>query len=79
MAEAKTRPAAVGDLKEVINMSSYFLTQMKNFSNSSEVESIFTEVEITTLETLLNETKVRKFFTFYSEFIHYVLCYRSGL
>ena len=58
MAEASARPAAIGSLKEVINMSSYFLTQMKNFSNSSEVESIFTEVEITTLEALLNETKV---------------------
>ncbi|XP_065906484.1 hypoxia up-regulated protein 1-like isoform X2 [Dysidea avara] len=57
MAEASARPAAIGSLKEVINMSSYFLTQMKNFSNSSEVESIFTEVEITTLEALLNETK----------------------
>jgi len=58
MSEANARPAAVSGLKEVINMSSYFLKQMKNFSNSSEVESIFTEVEITTLETLLNETRV---------------------
>jgi len=77
MAEAKARPAAIGDLKEVINMSSYFLTQMKNFSNSSEVESIFTEVEITTLETKLNETKVSC--AHFVEYMHYVLCCRSGL
>jgi len=48
MAEAKARPAAIVDLKEVINMSSYFLTQIRNFSNSSKVETIFTEVEIAT-------------------------------
>ena len=62
MAEAKTRPAAVATLKEVLNMSAYFVGQMKNFSNDSnyskEVEQIFTEVEITTLETLSNETRV---------------------
>ena len=62
MAEAKTRPAAVATLKEVLNMSAYFVGQMKNFSNDSnyskEVEPIFTEVEITTLETLSNETRV---------------------
>ena len=62
MAEAKARPAAIASLKEVLNMSAFFVEQMKNFSNNSnyskEVEKIFTEVEINTLETLSNETRV---------------------
>ena len=62
IAEARARPVAVASLKEVLNMSTFFLQQMKNFSNSSnfskEVEQIFTEVEINTLETLSNETRV---------------------
>ena len=62
MAEAKARPHAVAALKEVLNMSEFFVQQMKNFSNGSnyskEVEQIFTEVEISTLETLSNETRV---------------------
>ena len=62
MAEAKARPAAIKNLREVLNLSAFFLQQMKNFSNNSnyskEVEQIFTEVEINTLETLSNETWV---------------------
>ena len=62
MAEAKARPVAIASLKEVLNMSAFFVQQMKNFSNNSnyskEVEQIFTEVEINTLETLSNETRV---------------------
>lgn len=62
MAEAKARPVAVTSLKEVLNMSAFFVQQMKNFSNNSnyskEMEQIFTEVEINTLETLSNETRV---------------------
>jgi len=62
MAEAKARPAAIKNLREVLNLSAFFLQQMKNFSNNSnyskEVEQIFTEVEINTLETLSNETQV---------------------
>ena len=60
--ETRARPEAVAALKEVLNMSAFFLLQMKNFSNNSnfskEVEQIFTEVEIKTLETLSNETRV---------------------
>ena len=62
MAEAKARPAAIKNLREVLNLSAFFLQQMKNFSNNSnyskEVKQIFTEVEINTLETLSNETWV---------------------
>ena len=62
LVEAKSRPAAVATLKEVLNMSEFFLQQMKNFSNNSnlskEIEQVFTEVEIKTLETLSNETRV---------------------
>jgi len=62
IAEAKARPEAVANLKEVLNMSVFFLQQMKNFSNNSnyslEMEQIFTDVEIKTLETLSNETRV---------------------
>ncbi len=53
--EAAKRPKLVAALTGSLNLSRQFLSQMKNLS--AEVQ-VFSEVEMTTLETLVNETEV---------------------
>ena len=53
--EAEKRPKLINHLKESINISVGFVLQMRNISSDL---NIFTEVEINTLETLVNESMV---------------------
>ncbi len=55
--EAEARPKLLAKLAGSFNISQDFLARMKNLT--SEVQ-IFTEVEITTLENLIEETGVRE-------------------
>ena len=54
--EAEKRPVLAARLRSSLNISHDFLFHMHNLSG--EVQ-IFTEVEMTSLETLINETEVR--------------------
>ncbi|KAK3107370.1 hypothetical protein FSP39_012931 [Pinctada imbricata] len=53
--EYKERPKALEALHDMINSTEFFLVTLKNMSQLEE--PIFTEVEITTLSKLINETK----------------------
>lgn len=53
--EAEKRPKLINQLLESINISFGFVIKMRNVSEDMQ---IFTEVEISTLETLANETMV---------------------
>ena len=55
--EAEKRPVLAARLRSSLNISHDFLFRMHNLSG--EVQ-IFTEVEMTSLETLINETEVRR-------------------
>ena len=55
--EYEERPRALKALKDMLNHTKYFLKSIKNLS-ASEEETIFTDVEITTLEKLITDTKV---------------------
>lgn len=53
--EAVKRPKMLANLAQSFNISLDFLARMKNLTEEMQ---IFTEVEISTLETLINETQV---------------------
>ena len=53
--EAEKRPKLINQLLESINISFSFATKMRNVTEDMQ---IFTEVEITSLETLTNESMV---------------------
>ena len=53
--EAEKRPKLINQLLESINISYGFAFKMRNLTEDMQ---IFTEVEITSLETLVNETMV---------------------
>ncbi len=53
--ETQLRPKLLNNLNTSLNVSRDFLSRMKNLS--SELQ-IFTDVEMTTLETLIEETEV---------------------
>ena len=55
MSEAEKRPKLLAGFASSLNVSHDFLARMKNLS--TEVQ-IFTEVEITTLENLIEEAEV---------------------
>ena len=55
MKELELRPKFLSKMASSLNVSHDFLERMKNLT--SEIQ-IFTEVEMTTLETLINETEV---------------------
>ena len=57
VSEAEKRPKLLAKFASSLNISYDFLARMKNLS--SEVQ-IFTEVEITTLETLIQEAEVQR-------------------
>ena len=48
---------AIEALNSIMNYSEHFLIGMRNFTGEDQP---FTEVEYTTLEKLINETRVRK-------------------
>ncbi|XP_067678637.1 hypoxia up-regulated protein 1-like isoform X2 [Haliotis asinina] len=52
--ELEERPKALDALKSMLNHSVHFLKSVKNLSNTDD--PIFTEVEVTTLDTLINNT-----------------------
>ncbi|XP_048257945.1 hypoxia up-regulated protein 1-like isoform X2 [Haliotis rufescens] len=52
--ELEERPKALEALKSMLNHSFHFLKSVKNLTTTDD--PIFTEVEVTTLETLINET-----------------------
>ncbi|XP_071111379.1 hypoxia up-regulated protein 1-like isoform X1 [Haliotis cracherodii] len=52
--ELEERPKALDALKSMLNHSVHFLKSVKNLTTTDD--PIFTEVEVTTLETLINET-----------------------
>ena len=53
--EAQLRPKLLNNLNTSLNVSRDFLSRMKNLSTELQ---IFTDVEMTTLETLIEETEV---------------------
>ncbi|XP_055958763.1 hypoxia up-regulated protein 1 isoform X2 [Patella vulgata] len=53
--EREERPKALDALFNMLNHSNYFLATIKNLSSLED--PVFTEIEITTLEKLVNETK----------------------
>ena len=55
--EAEKRPRLIASLKESLNISHDFVTRIKNLTDDLQ---IFTEVEINTLDTLINETVVSR-------------------
>ena len=55
VSEMELRPKLLGKLNSSLNISHDFLTRMRNISEEIQ---IFTEVEMTTLETLIEETEV---------------------
>ncbi|KAL4229247.1 Hypoxia up-regulated protein 1 [Mactra antiquata] len=57
VSELKERPEALAALNSMLNHSSYFLASIKNLSSIEIDDKIFTDVEIETLEKLINETK----------------------
>jgi len=56
--ELKERPEALAALNSMLNHSTFFLASVKNLSVIDVEDKMFTEVEIETLEKLINETKV---------------------
>lgn len=57
--EKKERPEALAALDSMLNHSSIFLVSLKNLSSLDiNEDKMFTEVEIETLEKLINETEV---------------------
>ena len=58
MKELKERPEALAALNSMLNHSTFFLASVKNLSVIDVEDKMFTEVEIETLEKLINETKV---------------------
>ncbi|KAL5019858.1 hypothetical protein ScPMuIL_002750 [Solemya velum] len=54
VAELKERPRALEALNSMLNHSEYFLKTIKNMSDTED--PVFTEVELTTLGKLINET-----------------------
>lgn len=56
--EHKERPDVLKGMISMLNGSTTFLSNMRNLSLSSE---IFTQVEIETLEKIINETQVNNF------------------
>ena len=61
--EAEMRPKLLGKLAASLNISQDFLARMKNLT--SDVQ-IFTEVEMTTLENLVEETGVCMYICVYN-------------
>ena len=57
--EKEERPKALAALKQHINSTTIFLETVRNMTDIDD--PIFTEVELTTLEKLINETKVSSF------------------
>ena len=55
VAEMQLRPKLINHLNNSLNVSRDFLSRMKNLSTELQ---IFTDVEMTTLETLIEETEV---------------------
>ena len=53
--EYQERPKAIEALNSILNYSEHFLVGMKNFTGEDQP---FTEVELTTLGKLINDTKV---------------------
>lgn len=56
--EHRERPEALKGMTSMLNASTTFLNNMRNLSLSSE---IFTQIEIETLEKVINETQVNYF------------------
>ena len=56
--EFKDRPRAIEALNSMVNYSEHFLKSMKNFTGDEIGEQPFTTVEYTTLEKLIQTTKV---------------------
>ena len=54
--EHRDRPEAFAALKEVLNGSEFFLSRALSID---EDEQYFTEIELTALQTMINDTKVR--------------------
>lgn len=54
--EKEERPKALEALKQHLNSTRFFLQTVKNMSSTEE--SIFTEVELKTLEKLVSDTEV---------------------
>ena len=54
--EKEERPRALSVLRDHLNHTSVFLAMVRNLTDVGD--SIFTEVEMTTLERLANETEV---------------------
>lgn len=54
--EKEERPKALDALKQHLNSTTVFLETVRNMTDIED--PIFTEVELTTLEKLINETKV---------------------
>ncbi|KAK5643342.1 hypothetical protein RI129_007187 [Pyrocoelia pectoralis] len=56
--EHKERPEAINALKSMLNGSNHFLASAKNLTKETNPDKdIFTEVEITTLQRVINETQ----------------------
>lgn len=72
--EAEKRPKLIDHLRESINISLGFSLYMKNLTGDLQ---IFTEVEMTTLEKLVNESMVRSplWFCLCTEFSVGLTCY----
>ena len=56
--EFRERPEALATLDSMLNQSSFFLDSLKNISSMETEDKVFTDVEIETLEKLINETEV---------------------
>lgn len=56
MYEHEERPKALAALKSALNQTTVFLATVKNMTDVED--PIFTQVELETLEKLINETKV---------------------
>lgn len=54
--EKEERPKALAALKQHLNSTTVFLETVRNMTDADD--PIFTEVELNTLEKLINETKV---------------------
>ena len=66
--QLKERPEALEALRQMLNHSSFFLKSVKNLTLLEE-DPIFTAVEVDTLEKLINETQVLRYFSnYHSEF-----------
>ena len=55
MSERRQRPIKLDELKEVLNASDHFLISARNLTGEDKP---FTEVEVTSLEKLINSTYV---------------------